>query len=93
MDFGETLAYYTCVFDYRGGTYVRQFPKEDFPGGLAQAVTDVLNFLETPVTSAAEQANVDECWRELVALTGMHKVWCTSLRIHNKLFIAHVIGQ
>jgi hypothetical protein len=93
MDFGTALAYYTCVFDYRSGTYVRQFPKENFPGGISQAVTDVLNFLESPLTNPAEQADADECWRDLVAIIGMDGVWCTSLHIHDELFLMHVIRQ
>jgi hypothetical protein len=93
MDFGPTLAYYTCVFDYRGGTYVQQFPKQDFPSGITQAVTDVLNLLETPMTNPAEQAHLADCWRELVAVTGMQGVWCTSLLVHNDLFLVHVISQ
>ena len=93
MNFGPTLAYYTCVCEYQGGTYVRQFPKEAFPGGIAQAVTDVLNFLENPVTNPAEQAQLDECWCELVAITGLQGVWCTSLLVHDDLFLMHVIRQ
>lgn len=93
MDCGPTLTYYTYVFEYRGGTYVRQFPKEAFPSGIAQAVTDVLSFLENPMTNPAEQAQLGECWRELVVITGLQGVWCTSLLIHDDLFLMHVIRQ
>jgi hypothetical protein len=92
MDFGTALAYYTCVFEYKGGTYVRQFPK-GFPGGIAQAVTNVLGFLESPVTDPAEQAGVDKCWRELVAIEDVQGVWYTALHIHSTLFEVLVIRQ
>jgi hypothetical protein len=93
MDFGTALPYYTCVFDYRGGTYVRQFPKEDFPGGIVQAVTEVLNLLENPMTNPSEQAHIAECWRDLVTITGMHGVWYTSFLVHDDLFLVHVVRQ
>jgi hypothetical protein len=93
MDFGTALAHYTCVFEYKGGTYIRQFWKEAFPTGVSHAITDVLRFLECPVTEPGELADVGECWRELVAIEGLEGVWYSSILAHNALFEVLVIRQ
>jgi hypothetical protein len=92
MDSRTTLACYTRVFDYRGSTYVRQFLKEDFSGSIAQAVLNVLDFLDSPVTNPTDQAYIGECWRELIAPTGIYGVWCISLLVHNEVSLVHVVS-
>jgi hypothetical protein len=84
---------WTCLFDFRGGTYIKQ----SWAGDHAAALRDSLAALRTEVPELSSalrsitESDVDTASRDSAPIQGLHGVRCASISVDGDLLLANIV--
>jgi len=85
---------WTCVLDFRGGTYVRQTwaasPEKAFSAALKRIAKGEVAHLKPEALKEVVERVADQ-GGDPVPLKGMRGVFCATVRVGKHLMMAHII--
>lgn len=88
----SSLAHYTIIMDWDGGTYLYQAQGQDVHRAVCRCIEELdLGPIPGMGPAARTRLAADVRKQEPVAITGLTNVWCYSASVRGELAILHVV--